>query len=63
MDCFAHVNNTQLPTFYSRFWCLGSAAIDAFTVRQLGWQCKLVGPAHPFDCLGLKACRDLQCYG
>ena len=34
--CFAHVDNTQLPTFYSRFWCPGSIAIDAFTVNWAG---------------------------
>jgi hypothetical protein len=33
VDCFAHVDNTQLPNFYSRFWCPGAAAIDAFTVN------------------------------
>ena len=33
VDCFAHVDNTQLPKFYSRFWCPGSTAIDAFTVN------------------------------
>ena len=33
VDCFSHVDNTQLPKFYSRFWCPGSTAIDAFTVN------------------------------
>ena len=33
VDCFAHIDNTQLPKFYSRFWCPGSTAIDAFTVN------------------------------
>ena len=33
VDCFAHIDNTKLPKFYSRFWCPGSTAIDAFTVN------------------------------
>ena len=36
VDCFAQVENTQLPKFYSRFWCPGTAAIDAFTVNWAG---------------------------
>ena len=36
VDCFAQVDNTQLPKFYSRFWCPGTAAIDAFTVNWAG---------------------------
>ena len=46
VDCFAHVDNAQLPTFYSRFWCPGSAAVDAFTVSwadQINWW---VPPVH-----------------
>ena len=29
VDCFAHIDNTQLPKFYSRFWCPGLTAVDA----------------------------------
>ena len=29
-------HNAQLPIFYSRFWCPGSAAVDAFTVNWSG---------------------------
>ena len=36
VDCFAHVDNTQLPKFYSRFWCPGATAVDAFTVNWSG---------------------------
>ena len=35
-DCFAHTDNTQLSKFYSRFWCPGIAATDAFTVNWSG---------------------------
>ena len=38
------VDNTQLPKFYSRFWCPGSTAIDAFSMNCMGWWCELVGP-------------------
>ena len=46
VDCFAHVDNTQLPKFYSRFWCPGSTAVDAFTVNwaeEVNWW---VPPIH-----------------
>ena len=33
VNYFAHVDNAQLPTFYSRFWCPGTAALDTFTVN------------------------------
>ena len=33
VDCFAHIDNTQLLVFYSRFWCPGPTAFDAFTVN------------------------------
>ena len=36
VDCFAHLDNTQLPKFHSRFWCPGSTATDAFTVNWAG---------------------------
>ena len=36
MDCFASIENTQLPKFYSRFWCPGTSAVDAFTVNWAG---------------------------
>ena len=36
VNCFSHVDNTQLPTFYSRFWCPSSTAIDAFAVNWAG---------------------------
>lgn len=36
VDCFAHIDNTHLPKFYSRFWCPGATAIDAFTVNWGG---------------------------
>ena len=40
VDRFAHIDNTQLPVFNSRFWCPGSSAIDAFTVDwadEINW--------------------------
>ena len=46
VDCFAHGNNTQLPTFYSGFWCPGSTAIDAFTVNWAGNINWWVSPIH-----------------
>ena len=46
VDCFAHIDNTQLPVFYSRFWCPGSAAVDAFTVNWSGNVNWLVPPFH-----------------
>ena len=46
MDCFAHVDNAQLPIFYSRFRCPGSAAVDAFTVNWSGNVNWLVPPFH-----------------
>ena len=36
VDRFAHIDNTYLPKFYSRFWCPGAAAIHAFTVNWSG---------------------------
>ena len=36
VDCFASIENTQLPKFYSRFWCPGTSAVDAFTVNWAG---------------------------
>ena len=36
VDCFVHISNTQLAKFYSRFWCPGAAATDAFTVDWSG---------------------------
>ena len=33
VDYFAHIDYTQLPKSYSRFWCPGAAATDAFTVN------------------------------
>ena len=46
VDCFAHVDSTQLPTFYSRFWCPSSTAIDAFTVNWAGNINWWVPPIH-----------------
>ena len=31
-----YIDNTQLPIFYSIFWCPGAAAVDAFTVNWAG---------------------------
>ena len=36
VDRFAHIDNTQLPVFNSRFWCPGSSAVDTFTVDWAG---------------------------
>ena len=47
VDCFAHVDNTQLSKFYSRFWCPGSVAVDAFTVNWSGDINWLVPPFQP----------------
>ena len=46
VDCFAHIDNTQLPVFYSRFWCPGSTAVDAFTVNWVGEVNWWVPPLH-----------------
>lgn len=46
VDCFADIDNTQLPIFYSRFWCPGAAAVDAFTVNWSGDVNWLVPPFH-----------------
>ena len=46
VDRFAHIDNTQLPVFNSRFWCPGSSAVDAFTVNwsdEVNWW---VPPVH-----------------
>ena len=42
IDRFANVDNTQTEQFNSRFWCLGSEAVDAFTLDWLAennWLC------------------------
>ena len=49
VDCFTHIENTQLPVFYSRFWCPGSAAVDAFTVNWVGEVNWWVPPLHLVD--------------
>ena len=36
VNCFASIEYTQLSLFYSRFWCPGTAAVDAFTVNWNG---------------------------
>ena len=36
VDCFASIENRQLPIFYSRFWCPGTSEVDAFTVNWAG---------------------------
>ena len=46
IDCFAHIDNTQLAIFYSRFWCPGAAAVDAFTVNWAGTINWWVPPVH-----------------
>ena len=46
VDCFAHIDNTQLPIFYSIFWCPGAAAVDAFTVNWAGTINWWVSPVH-----------------
>ena len=46
VDVFAHVDNTQLPRFYSRFWCPGAIAVDAFTVNWAGEVNWWVPPVH-----------------
>jgi hypothetical protein len=33
VDCFASEHNCQLPRYFSRFWCPGTEAVDAFTVH------------------------------
>lgn len=46
VDVFAHIDNTQLPRFYSRFWCPGTVAVDAFTVNWAGEVNWWVPPVH-----------------
>ena len=46
VDCFAHIDNTQLPIFYSRFWCPDAAEVDAFTVNWAGTINWWVPPVH-----------------
>ena len=48
---FANVDNTQLPRFYSRFWCPGAIAVDAFTVNWAGEVHWWVPPAHLVGCV------------
>ena len=36
VDVFTNIDNTQLPRFYSKFWCPGTMAIDVFTVNWAG---------------------------
>ena len=46
VDRFAHIDNTQLLVFNSRFWRPGSAAVDAFTVDWAGEINWWVPPVH-----------------
>ena len=42
IDRFANTDNTQIERFNSRSWCLGSEAVDAFTVNwnaENNWLC------------------------
>jgi hypothetical protein len=69
VDCFASSGNALRPRFYSRFWCKGTAAVDAFSVDwSLAWpelrqqqadkrpQCWL----HPPQCNIAQTVRHLQ---
>ena len=49
VDYFAHIDNAKLPKFYSRFWCPGSSAIDAFTVN---WADDMNWWVPPFNLVG-----------
>ena len=46
VDCFANQSNKQIARFYSRFWCPGAEAVDAFTVDWQGENCWLLPPLH-----------------
>ena len=58
VDCFANVDNTQLPKFYSRFWCPGSAAVDAFTVN---WSGDINGWVPPFHLIARTVRHAHEC--
>ena len=46
VDCFASSNNFQLPRFFSKYWCPGSEAVDAFTVDWETEVCWWVPPLY-----------------
>ena len=46
VDCFATNYNSQLPRFFSRFWCPDSSAVDAFTVSWKDEVCWWAPPLH-----------------
>ena len=49
VDCFAHIDNTHLPKFFSRFWCPGAIAINALMVN---WAGDVNWCVHPINLVG-----------
>lgn len=62
VDRFASSHNAQLDRFDSRFWDIGTEAVDTFTVNWIGennWVCP---PVH-LVCRALQHARACSCVG
>ena len=44
LDPFAGTLNTKCSHFYSKWWCVGSAGVDAFCFTWKGYLCRVVPP-------------------
>ena len=47
LDAFASNITTHVPKFYSKFWCHGTAGVDAFAYTWRGENCWVVPPPKP----------------
>jgi hypothetical protein len=53
VDCFASENNTQVPRFFSKWMCPGSAGVDCFSRPMLEWRSAHNWCNPPWDMLPL----------
>ena len=62
VDCFASCKNNQIPRFFSRWWCPGCEAADAFTTSWAEENVWMVPPVH-LILRAIKMVQYFKCHG